>query len=119
VPVLTISEARAALPEVINRVVEGEEVTITRHGAPVAIVVRPDIVWSRVGHEVLTDDEHLIAALRERARRNGHTLEEELRMILETAQSQPEPLPPLHLKTVRTSGTSTWTREEIYGDDAR
>jgi hypothetical protein len=28
-------------------------------------------------------------------------------------------LPPIHLKTVRTSGSSTWSREEIYDDDAR
>jgi antitoxin (DNA-binding transcriptional repressor) of toxin-antitoxin stability system len=44
---MTISEARAALPEVIDRVAEGEEITITRHGRPVAVVVRPDIMWSR------------------------------------------------------------------------
>jgi antitoxin (DNA-binding transcriptional repressor) of toxin-antitoxin stability system len=45
--VMTISEARAALPEVINRVADGEEITITRHGQPVAVIVRPDIMWSR------------------------------------------------------------------------
>jgi antitoxin (DNA-binding transcriptional repressor) of toxin-antitoxin stability system len=45
--VMTISEARAALPEVINRVADGEEITITRHGQPVAVIVRPDILWSR------------------------------------------------------------------------
>jgi len=45
--VMTVSEARAALPEVLNRVAEGEEITITRHGQPVAVIVRPDIMWSR------------------------------------------------------------------------
>jgi prevent-host-death family protein len=45
--VMTVSEARAALPEVLNRVEEGEEITITRHGRPVAVIVRPDIMWSR------------------------------------------------------------------------
>jgi antitoxin (DNA-binding transcriptional repressor) of toxin-antitoxin stability system len=45
--VMTISEARAALPEVLNRVEDGEEVTITRHGRAVAVIVRPDILWSR------------------------------------------------------------------------
>ena len=30
--VMTVSEARAALPEVLNRVADGEEITITRHG---------------------------------------------------------------------------------------
>ena len=45
--VMTVSEARAALPEVLNRVADGEEITITRHGRPVAVIVRPDILWSR------------------------------------------------------------------------
>jgi antitoxin (DNA-binding transcriptional repressor) of toxin-antitoxin stability system len=44
---MTVSEARAALPEVLNRVEAGEEVTITRHGRPVAVIVRPDVIWSR------------------------------------------------------------------------
>jgi antitoxin (DNA-binding transcriptional repressor) of toxin-antitoxin stability system len=43
--VMTVSEARAALPEVLNRVEAGEEVTITRHGRAVAVVVRPDVLW--------------------------------------------------------------------------
>jgi prevent-host-death family protein len=38
--VMTVSEARAALPEVLNRVAEGEEVTITRHGRAVAVIAR-------------------------------------------------------------------------------
>jgi antitoxin (DNA-binding transcriptional repressor) of toxin-antitoxin stability system len=45
--VMTVSEARAALPEVLNRVADGEEITITRHGHPVAVIVRPDVLWSR------------------------------------------------------------------------
>jgi antitoxin (DNA-binding transcriptional repressor) of toxin-antitoxin stability system len=45
--VMTVSEARAALPEVLNRVAEGEEITITRHGRAVAVIVRPDIMLSR------------------------------------------------------------------------
>jgi len=44
---MTISEARAALPEVLDRVDRGEEITITRHGRPVAVVVRPDALRSR------------------------------------------------------------------------
>ncbi len=44
---MTISEARAALPEVVRRVGAGEEVTITRHGQPVAVVVRPDALRAR------------------------------------------------------------------------
>jgi len=43
----TVSEARAALPELLNRVEGGEEVTITRHGKAVAVLVRPDALRSR------------------------------------------------------------------------
>ena len=44
---LTVSQARASLPELLTRVEEGEEVTITRHGRPVAVLVRPDVMRSR------------------------------------------------------------------------
>jgi antitoxin (DNA-binding transcriptional repressor) of toxin-antitoxin stability system len=44
---MTVSEARAALPEVLDRVLAGEEVTLTRHGRPVAVVVRPDLLRVR------------------------------------------------------------------------
>jgi prevent-host-death family protein len=54
--VMTVSEARAALPEVLNRVEDGEEITITRHGRPVAVIVRPDIMWSRSRAESLLAD---------------------------------------------------------------
>ena len=45
--VMTVSEARARLPELLDRVDGGDEVTITRHGAAVAVVVRPDALRSR------------------------------------------------------------------------
>jgi prevent-host-death family protein len=44
---ITASEARAALPDLLTRVEDGEEVTITRHGRPVAVLVRPDSLLSR------------------------------------------------------------------------
>lgn len=44
---MSVSEARAALPEVLESVMRGEEVTITRHGRPVAVVVRPDALRAR------------------------------------------------------------------------
>ena len=44
---MTVSEARAALPELLTRVEEGEEVTITRHGKAVAVLVRPDALRVR------------------------------------------------------------------------
>lgn len=44
---VTVSQARATLPALLDRVVAGEEVTITRHGQPVAVVVRPDALRVR------------------------------------------------------------------------
>jgi antitoxin (DNA-binding transcriptional repressor) of toxin-antitoxin stability system len=52
---MTASEARATLPELLNRVENGEEVIITRHGRPVAVLVRPDALRSRRGGEALED----------------------------------------------------------------
>ena len=120
--VMTVSEARAALPEVLTRVALGEEITITRYGSPVAVVVRPDIVWSQPGAEVVMDEtEGLLRILRERAKRHGRSLEQELRAILEAAAHVPgrPALPPIRLTTVRTAGGSSWSREEIYGDEGR
>ena len=119
---MTVSEARAALPEVLTRVAQGEEITITRYGSPIAVVVRPDVVWSRPRAEVGMDEtEGLVRILRERAQRHGRSLEHELRAILDTAQNGPEPAPlqPIRLAKVRTAETSSWSREEIYGDKGR
>ena len=52
---MSASEARAALPELLNRVEDGEEVTITRHGRPVAVLVRPDALRVRRAEVVLDD----------------------------------------------------------------
>ena len=120
--VMTVSEARATLPEVLTRVAQGEEITITRYGSPVAVVVRPDIIWSQPATEVTMDEtEGLLRILRDRARRHGHSLEQELRAILEAAEDGPgsAPLPPIRLTTVRTAGSSGWSRDEIYGDEGR
>jgi antitoxin (DNA-binding transcriptional repressor) of toxin-antitoxin stability system len=120
--VMTVSEARAALPEVLTRVAQGEEITITRHGSPIAVVVRPDIVWTQPAAELPADEmEGLVRVLRERAKRHGRSLREELRVILEAAERDPEPapLPPIRLITVRAGGNSTWSREEMYGDEGR
>jgi antitoxin (DNA-binding transcriptional repressor) of toxin-antitoxin stability system len=56
---MTISEARAALPEVLDRVAGGEEVTITRHGRPVAVVIRPDILRARRAGGALDDADRI------------------------------------------------------------
>jgi prevent-host-death family protein len=63
---LTVSQARASLPELLTRVEAGEEVTITRHGRPVAVLVRPDTLRSRA--EAVIEDagrlHQLLAGLR-------------------------------------------------------
>ncbi len=51
---MTVSEARASLPEIVERVSAGEEVTLTRHGVPVAVVVRPDLLKVRRISHVLS-----------------------------------------------------------------
>lgn len=56
---MSVSEARAALPEVLDRVLAGEEVTITRHGQAVAVVVRPDTMRVRRADRALADSERL------------------------------------------------------------
>jgi len=65
----------------------------------------------------------IAAALRERARKHGRSLQQELLAILESAAAEPTPgsatLPPLQLTTVHSGGSSTWSREDVYGDDGR
>lgn len=56
---MSVSEARAALPEILDRVLAGEEVTITRHGRAIAVVVRPDAVRVRRADRALADAERL------------------------------------------------------------
>jgi prevent-host-death family protein len=50
---MSISEARASLPVILERVAGGEEVTITRHGRAVAVVVRPDALRARRAERAL------------------------------------------------------------------
>jgi antitoxin (DNA-binding transcriptional repressor) of toxin-antitoxin stability system len=113
--VMTISEARAALPEVVNRAAEGEEITITRHGQPAAVVVRPDVIWQQQD----ISSAELIVLLREHARRRGRSLREELLWLLQTAADETPAIAPISLTMVRTGATGTWSREEIYADDDR
>jgi antitoxin (DNA-binding transcriptional repressor) of toxin-antitoxin stability system len=49
----SVSEARAILPEVLDRVERGEEITITRHGRPVAVLLRPDAVRARRAEQTI------------------------------------------------------------------
>ncbi len=64
---VSVSEARAVLPEILDRVIAGEEVTITRHGRAVAIIVRPDALRARRADRALAHAERLRELL-ERAR---------------------------------------------------
>jgi prevent-host-death family protein len=52
---ISVSEARAELPLLLTRVEEGEEVTITRHGRAVAVLVSPDALRLRRASEVLRE----------------------------------------------------------------
>jgi antitoxin (DNA-binding transcriptional repressor) of toxin-antitoxin stability system len=56
---MSVSQARAALPAILDRVLAGEEVTITRHGEAVAVVVRPDAVRVRRADRAIADAERL------------------------------------------------------------
>ena len=44
---VSVSEARAAFAEILDRVEAGEEITITRHDKPVAVVMAPNSVRTR------------------------------------------------------------------------
>jgi len=56
---MSASDARAALPEILDRVQHGEEITVTRHGQPVAVVVRPDTLRTRRATKALEDARQL------------------------------------------------------------
>lgn len=62
---MTVSEARAALPDVLDRVQAGDEVALTRHGRVVAIVVRPDRLRVRRADRVLQEAARLAEELGE------------------------------------------------------
>lgn len=50
---MSASEARAALPHLLDRVEAGEEVVVTRHGRQIAVIVRPDTLRVRRASEAL------------------------------------------------------------------
>lgn len=56
---VSVSEARAALPEILDRVIAGEEVTITRYGREVAVIVRPDAIRVRRADQAFAEVERL------------------------------------------------------------
>ncbi|MGA2470677.1 MAG: type II toxin-antitoxin system Phd/YefM family antitoxin [Solirubrobacteraceae bacterium] len=44
---ISVSKARAQLPSLLERVRAGDEITLTRHGEPVAVLLRPDALRVR------------------------------------------------------------------------
>jgi antitoxin (DNA-binding transcriptional repressor) of toxin-antitoxin stability system len=64
---VSVSEARAILPEILDRVELGEEITITRHGRPAAVLLRPDSVRVRRAAGAI-EDARQVAALVSAAR---------------------------------------------------
>ncbi|HET6873684.1 MAG TPA: type II toxin-antitoxin system Phd/YefM family antitoxin [Acidimicrobiales bacterium] len=64
----TVSQARAALPQLLDRVGAGEELTITRHGKAVAVLVAPDALRSRRADHAIAEAGAIRDAM-ERARR--------------------------------------------------
>ena len=77
---MTVSEARAALPQILDRVLAGEEVTLTRHGQPVAVVVRPDMLRARRAGDAFAVAERVRDLLEQSGRtrlRDRPTLSEE------------------------------------------
>ena len=52
---ITVSDARARLSEILDRVAQGEEVVLTRHGKPVAVVVNPDALRARGASAALAE----------------------------------------------------------------
>lgn len=81
---MTVSEARATLPQLLDRVYSGEEITITRHGKAAAVLVRPDTLRVRRADEALA----LAATVREAIER-GRTspLSESPRLAPDRADS--------------------------------
>jgi plasmid stability protein len=66
--------------------------------------------------------ESILAALRARAARRGHSLQRELLEILAAAAgrpSEPNRSSPLELITVKTQVRSSWRRAEMYGPEER
>lgn len=73
---LNVTEARATLPELLDRVEAGEEITITRHGRAVAVLLRPD-------------------ALRHRRAEAAINRAREIGALLDAARARPLPPPTL------------------------
>jgi len=55
VQTITVSEARASLPDLLTRVEGGQEITITRHGRAVAVLVAPAALRHRRNLDIMRE----------------------------------------------------------------
>lgn len=62
---VSISEARASLPRLVDLVIAGNEITLTRHGQPVAVIVRPDALRARRAEAAFAAADEIRAMLEE------------------------------------------------------
>ena len=60
---ISVSTARQTLPEQLDRVEAGEEVSITRHGRVVAVLVRQDVLTARRASKVWDEAERIAGLL--------------------------------------------------------
>lgn len=77
---ISISKARATLPELVDRVQAGEELVFSRHGVPVAVLISPDALRVRRAATVLAEAgavREMIAASRARPLADGSALSAE------------------------------------------
>jgi antitoxin (DNA-binding transcriptional repressor) of toxin-antitoxin stability system len=77
---ISVSEARANLPQILDRVIDGGEVTITRHGKPVAVMIRPDLLRVRrasTSLQAASDLGRLLRSAGEMSLASGEGLSEE------------------------------------------
>jgi len=55
---MTVTDAQARLPELVDRVKTGEEVTLTQDGQTVAVLIHPD--GHRTRRRPIHDEAHLV-----------------------------------------------------------
>lgn len=60
---MTVTEARATLPDLLDRVAMGEEITITRHGKAAAVMLRPAALRTRRAEKAFAEASEIAASL--------------------------------------------------------
>jgi len=65
-----VTDARAHLPEILQRVEDGDEITLTRHGRAVAVIIRPDAVRGRRAASALDAAAQIMTSIEEATRSN-------------------------------------------------